>query len=76
MKARRVVLMNRPAGEPAESDFRVEEYDVPEPGPLEVLVRVVYMSLDPYMRGRMRDAASCRRWRDGAVMTGASSARW
>ena len=58
MKARRVVLMNRPAGEPAESDFRVEPYDVPEPGPLEVLVRVVYMSLDPYMRGRMNDVKS------------------
>ena len=71
MKARRVVLLNRPAGEPAESDFRVEEFDVPEPGPLEVLVRVVYMSLDPYMRGRMRDAASYSApVAIGAVMTG------
>ena len=31
---------------------------MPEPGPGQVLVRVVYLSLDPYMRGRMRDAAS------------------
>ena len=31
---------------------------MPEPGPRQVLVRVVYLSLDPYMRGRMRDAAS------------------
>ena len=55
---RRVVLARRPPAEVAESDFRVEEAPVPEPGPREVLVRVVYMSLDPYMRGRMRDAAS------------------
>ena len=55
---RRVVLVRRPPAEPAESDFRVEEVPVPEPGPRQVLVRVIYMSLDPYMRGRMRDAAS------------------
>ena len=55
---RRVVLVRRPPGEPAEADFRVEEAAVPEPGPREVLVRVVYLSLDPYQRGRMRDAAS------------------
>ena len=55
---RRVVLARRPPAEVVESDFRVEEVAVPEPGPREVLVRVVYMSLDPYMRGRMRDAAS------------------
>jgi NADPH-dependent curcumin reductase CurA len=55
---RRVVLVRRPPAEPAESDFRVEEAPVPEPGPREVLVRVVYLSLDPYQRGRMRDAAS------------------
>lgn len=55
---RRVVLVRRPPAEPAESDFRVEETPVPEPGPREVLVRVVYLSLDPYQRGRMRDAAS------------------
>ena len=55
---RRVVLVRRPPGEPAESDFRVEEAPVPEPEPGEVLVRMIYLSLDPYMRGRMRDAAS------------------
>lgn len=55
---RRVVLARRPPGEVAESDFRIEEAPVPEPGPREVLVRVVYLSLDPYMRGRMRDSAS------------------
>ncbi len=55
---RRVVLVRRPPGEPSESDFRVEEVPVPECGPKEVLVRNIYLSLDPYMRGRMRDTAS------------------
>ena len=55
---RRVVLARRPPAEPAEADFRIEDVPMPEPGPREVLVRNIYMSLDPYMRGRMRDAAS------------------
>ena len=55
---RRVVLVRRPPGEPAESDFRVEEAAMPEPRHGEVLVKVHYLSLDPYQRGRMRDAAS------------------
>ena len=55
---RRIVLARRPPGEPQESDFRIEEVAMPEPGPREVLVRVIYLSLDPYMRGRMRDVAS------------------
>ncbi|TMJ33105.1 MAG: NADP-dependent oxidoreductase, partial [Alphaproteobacteria bacterium] len=55
---RRVVLVRRPPGEPAESDFRVEDVAMPEPRHGEVLVKVAYLSLDPYQRGRMRDAAS------------------
>lgn len=55
---RRIVLANRPVGEPVETDFRMEEVPLPEPGPGQALVRVLYLSLDPYMRGRMRDAAS------------------
>jgi NADPH-dependent curcumin reductase len=55
---RRVVLAQRPRGEPSESDFRIEEVPVPDCGPKEVLVRSIYLSLDPYMRGRMRDVAS------------------
>ena len=55
---RRVVLVRRPPGEPAESDFRVEEVPMPEPKHGEVLVKVAYLSLDPYQRGRMRDTAS------------------
>ncbi len=61
---RRVVLVRRPPGEPAESDFRVEEAPVPEPRHGEVLVQGrYYLSLDPYQRGRMRDAASYARRR-------------
>lgn len=48
---RHVVLDSRPKGEPELSDFRVEETDIPEPGPKEFRVRVVYLSVDPYMRG-------------------------
>ena len=55
---RRVVLVRRPPAEPAETDFRVEEVALPEPSAREVLVRIVYLSLDPYQRGRMREAAS------------------
>lgn len=55
---RRVVVGQRPVGEPKESDFRIETQPVPEPGPKEVLVRIIYLSLDPYMRGRLRDVAS------------------
>ena len=55
---RQIRLAARPAGYPEESDFRVVESPVPEPGAGEFLVRVVYLSLDPYMRGRMSDARS------------------
>ncbi len=55
---RRVVLARRPPGEPEEIDFRIEQQAIPEPAGQEVLVRAIYLSLDPYMRGRMRDVAS------------------
>ena len=45
-------------GEPKESDFALVETPIPEPGEGEVLNRTVYLSLDPYMRGRMSDRAS------------------
>ncbi len=57
-QGKRVVLASRPVGEPKPTDFRVEEYAVPTPGPGEVLLRTIWLSLDPYMRGRMSDAAS------------------
>src|SRR3979490_2274727 len=56
--AKRVVLVSRPVGEPKASDFRVEEYAAPTPGPDQVLLRTIWLSLEPYMRGRMSDGAS------------------
>ena len=55
---RRWVLAERPEGEFDESAFRMEEVPVPEPGPGELLVRNIWLSVDPYMRGRMREAKS------------------
>jgi NADPH-dependent curcumin reductase len=55
---KRVVLAGRPIGAPKDSDFRLEDVAVAEPGPGEVLIRVIYFSLDPYMRGRMNDGPS------------------
>ncbi len=43
---------------PKESDFLLVETPIPAPGPGEVLMRTLYLSLDPYMRGRMNDAKS------------------
>jgi NADPH-dependent curcumin reductase CurA len=56
--ARRIVLASRPVGEPKPSDFRLEEFAIPQPGPGELLLRTKWLSLDPYMRGRMSDAPS------------------
>ena len=53
---RRIVLAARPQGRPDDSTLRLETTEVPKPGPGEMLVRTEYLSLDPYMRGRMNDA--------------------
>ncbi len=55
---RRVTLAARPTGFPKPSDFALVEDPIPEPGPGQVLVRNHYLSLDPYMRGRMNDVKS------------------
>ena len=55
---RRITLAARPEGYPRESDFALVEEPVPEPGPGEVLVRGLCLSLDPYMRGRMSEGRS------------------
>ena len=57
-QAKRIVLASRPEGEPKASDFRLEEYTVPNPGAGEVLLRTIWLSLDPYMRGRMSEGPS------------------
>lgn len=53
--ARRIVLASRPVGEPQASNFRLEEYPVPQPKTGQILLRTKWLSLDPYMRGRMSD---------------------
>jgi NADPH-dependent curcumin reductase CurA len=53
-----VTLASYPVGFPKESDFSFEEVDVGEPGPGEVLVRSLFVSVDPYQRGRMSTARS------------------
>lgn len=55
---RRILMVQRPKGAPTPSDFRLEETPAPEPAEGEVLLRTLYLSLDPYMRGRMSDAPS------------------
>lgn len=68
---RRVLLARRPEGAPVADDFRLEEAAPPAPAEGEALVRTVWLSLDPYMRGRMNEGASYVRPVElGAVMAG------
>ncbi|MCJ7503750.1 MAG: NADP-dependent oxidoreductase [Acidobacteriia bacterium] len=55
---KQITLEVRPAGFPKESDFRLVEAPVPTPGPGQFLVQSLYLSVDPYMRGRMNAAKS------------------
>ena len=71
MKNRRVVLASRPSGWVSGDNFRIEESAAPQPGECEVLVKNLWLSLDPYMRGRMSDAKSYVKGVDiGEVMVG------
>ena len=66
-----VLLDHRPTGKVSPACFRVVEAPVPTPGPGEALVRHTFLSLDPYMRGRLSDAKSYARPQEvGAVMGG------
>jgi len=55
---RQIVLAERPKGEPTKSTLNLVEGSVPTPGDKQMLLRTEYLSLDPYMRGRMSDAPS------------------
>ncbi|HFF1208361.1 TPA: NADP-dependent oxidoreductase [Escherichia coli] len=73
---RRWVLASRPHGAPVPENFRLEEDDVATPGEGQVLLRTVYLSLDPYMRGRMSDEPSYSPPVDiGGVMVGGTVSR-
>jgi hypothetical protein len=70
-KGLQIVLAARPQGKVTPNDFRLEEFSLPEPGPGEFLMKVDYLSLDPYMRGRMDDRKSyAEPVRIGEVMRG------
>ena len=65
------LLAERPTGEPDQENFELRETDVPDSGPGELLVRVRFLSVDPYMRGRMRDAESyAEPWDVGDALRG------
>ncbi|MCA1064145.1 NADP-dependent oxidoreductase [Rossellomorea sp. AcN35-11] len=57
-KQKQIQLVSRPEGMPVKEDFLHKEIEVPKPSKGEVLVKTLYLSVDPYMRGRMSDAKS------------------
>ena len=66
-----ILLDHRPADKVSPANFRIVERPVPAPGPGQVLVRHSFLSLDPYMRGRLSDAKSYAKPQEiGAVMGG------
>jgi NADPH-dependent curcumin reductase len=70
---RALVLRRRPEGEPGPDDFAMVETPLPAPSPGEVLTRTIWLSIDPYMRGRLYDRASyAAPVAIGATMTGES----
>ncbi|MBZ9721676.1 NADP-dependent oxidoreductase [Mesorhizobium sp. AD1-1] len=72
----RIVLAARPQGRPKPDDFRIETVDVVQPGEGELLLQILYLSLDPYMRGRMNATKSYARPVDvDGVMEGGTVAR-
>ena len=58
MTSRQVLLRRRPTGRPVAEDFEIRDAAIPPLGEGDVLRRTIYLSLDPYMRGRMSDGPS------------------
>jgi NADPH-dependent curcumin reductase CurA len=72
-KRHSMVLRRRPTGEPSAADFELVEETLPVPAPGEVLTRTLFLSIDPYMRGRLSDRASYAKPVEiGGVMEGES----
>src|SRR5438034_9914516 len=68
---KQILLASRPVGAVVPGNFRIVETDAPKPGTGEVLVKNEWLSLDPYMRGRMSDAKSYAKSTEiGEVMVG------
>ena len=55
---RQIILAKRPSGKPESANFRLEESAIPVPEDGKVLCKTIYLSLDPYMRGRMNEGKS------------------
>ncbi|MTJ80636.1 MAG: NADP-dependent oxidoreductase [Telmatospirillum sp.] len=73
---RQITLASRPTGAPKPADFRIVDAPVPEPADGQVLLRTLFLSLDPYMRGRMSAARSYAAPVEvGAVMVGGTVSR-
>ena len=71
---KRVLFAKRPIGEPDDDCFRIDEVATPDLGPNEILIKTCWLSLDPYMRGRMNDMKSYTEpMQIGDVMTGEST---
>ena len=71
---KRVLFAKRPFGEPDDDCFKMDEVEIPVLGPNEILIKTCWLSLDPYMRGRMNDMKSYTEpMQIGDVMTGEST---
>ena len=70
---RQILLNAHPVGFPVETDLKVVDTPVPEPGGGEILVRTIYLSLDPYMRGRMNPGPSYAKGVDLGEVMGAQT---
>ena len=57
-KNQQILLGSRPSGEPTLDNFQLTATEIPKPGPGQMLLRTIYLSLDPYMRGRMNAGPS------------------
>lgn len=76
LKNERILLASRPEGEPVPENFRHDIADIPVPGEGQILLETLYLSLDPYMRGRMSAAKSyAAPVEPGDVMEGGTVAR-
>src|SRR6476646_7050282 len=68
---RSVVLKHRPSGSPRREDFEIREDAIPSPAAGEVVTRTIWLSIDPYMRGRLREQQTdAQPINPGEVMTG------
>ena len=75
IKSKQILLATRPEGEPKPINFQIAENEVPEPREGEILLKTIWLSLDPYMRGRMSAAKSyAKPVEPGEVMVGGTVA--